>query len=375
MDAADGTKDRGEVLDDRYRLGEVLGAGGMAQVRRARDVVLDRDVAVKVLHDSVDDGERRRFVGEARTLAGLSHENLVTVLDAGITSERPYLVMELVEGRTLADAVRDGRLAPPVVASVGEQLARALAYAHERGIVHRDVKPANVLLDQQGRVKLADFGIAKLLGETVSHTRTGTTIGTAAYLSPEQVQGQAVGEPSDVYSLALVLLEALTGARAYPGSPTEAALARLHRPPDVPPSLPAPWPTLLTEMADLDPGRRPAAAQVAATLAGPSSATGGTTTRVLPTEEEATSTRVLPSPPTPTPEPARAGSEPGPSGRTRALPRWWPVAAAVLLLLVVVVVAALAARSGNDPSDDIPPETPRELREPLRDLHDAVNGG
>ena len=207
----DGTVD---VLADRYRLDAVLGRGGVADVYRARDLVLDRDVAVKVLRDAVDDTERSRFVGEARMLARLSHVGLVTVLDVGVSGTQPFLVMEMVEGASLAAALRRGPLPLEQVAQIGAQLASAIAYAHEQDVVHRDVKPANVLLGSGGDAKLADFGIARLVGDTVRHTQTGTTIGTPAYVSPEQARGLLVGPPTDVYSLGLVLLEALTGERA-----------------------------------------------------------------------------------------------------------------------------------------------------------------
>ena len=202
------------LLADRYALGDLLGQGGMADVFRAHDGVLDREVAVKMLRDSTADGsDRTRFTSEARTLARLSHTGLVMVLDAGIEIDRPFLVMELVDGATLADRLRDGPLDIETAASVGVQVSEALAYAHERGVVHRDVKPANLLLDASGRVKLADFGIARLLGDTIRHTMTGHAIGTAAYLAPEQVQGRDVDGRSDVYSLGLVLLESITGRR------------------------------------------------------------------------------------------------------------------------------------------------------------------
>ncbi len=226
------------VVADRYTLGERLGSGGMAVVYRATDRVLHRDVAVKVLRDTADDEtDRLRFTTEARTLAALSHRHLVMVLDAGTTGDQPFLVMELVEGVTLSQRIADGPLPPDEVAVIGAQLADALAYAHDRGVIHRDVKPGNVLLGAGG-VKLADFGIARLVGDTVRHTKTGQAIGTAAYISPEQVLGHDVTPAADVYALGLVLLEVLTGERAYPGSSTEAALARLHRPPHVPDTLP-----------------------------------------------------------------------------------------------------------------------------------------
>jgi serine/threonine protein kinase len=257
------------ILRERYRLEHRLGSGGAADVHRATDTTLQRPVAVKVLRDVAgDDSTRDRFVTEARTLASVSHRNIVMVLDAGIgdDDDKPFLVMELVEGRTLADALRDGPLASPEVARIGAELAAGLSFAHERLVVHRDVKPGNVLLSDAGPVKLADFGIARLIGDTVRHTRTGTAIGTAAYLSPEQVRGEQVTGAADVYALGLVLLEALTGTRAFPGSATEAALARLHRDPDVPVDLPGGWTPLLLAMTAAEPATRPTAAEVARRL-------------------------------------------------------------------------------------------------------------
>ncbi len=265
------------VLRERYRLEARLGSGGTADVHRATDTTLQRPVAVKLLRDVAGDAsDRARFVAEARTLASLSHRNLVMVLDAGIGDEddRPFLVMELVEGRALSDALREGPLPAREVARIGAEVAAGLAFAHERGVVHRDVKPGNVLLSDDGRVKLADFGIARLIGDTVRHTRTGTAIGTAAYLAPEQVRGEDVTGCADVYALGLVLLEALTGTRAFPGSATEAALARLHRDPDVPDDLPAGWSALLRAMTAADPAARPTTAEVVR-VCGAGAAAGG----------------------------------------------------------------------------------------------------
>jgi len=263
----DAPGETGSLLADRYELGDVLGRGGMAEVYRGFDRLLGREVAIKVLRDDAGDAAARaRFDSEARTLARLSHSGLVTVLDAGFASRRPFLVMELVDGPSLAHVIARGPLDLESVGSVGLQIAQALAYAHGAGVVHRDVKPGNVLLGGDGRVKLADFGIARLVGETVRHTQTGMTIGTAAFLAPEQVQGQDVTGAADVYSLALVLLEAVTGERVFPGTPTEAALARLHRQPDIPDELPAMWRLLLARMTALDPAERATADQVAAEL-------------------------------------------------------------------------------------------------------------
>lgn len=393
------------VLGERYQLADLLGRGGMADVHRATDLLLHRDVAVKVLRDVAgSDSDRARFTAEARTLAGLSHHALVTVLDAGLAgaaSERPFLVMELVEGTTLAEVVRGGPVPLDRVGAIGQQVAEALAYAHGRGVVHRDVKPSNVLLDDHGRVKLADFGIAKLLGDSAGHTRTGMTIGSAAYLSPEQVQGEPVTGAADVYSLGLVLLEAITAERAYRGAPMEAAVARLHRSPDLPADLPAPWRDLLMAMTTTDAGARPSAEEVARRLRG-GPGDEAATAAPPPADEAAERTRLLTTqvPPTPPAAPAPAttataataparpagpsaidragdalaGSVRGLRDRAAAMPpHQRGVAAAIAALLLLIVVVALAA-GGSGSGDEVPAETPRRLEQPLRDLHDAVHG-
>jgi len=182
------------VLGGRYELAEVVGRGGMADVYRAYDAVLHRDVAVKVLRDlSSDPVAAERFALEARTLARLNHPGLVTVLDAGTSDDRPFLVLEFVDHVTLAECCGGRALDPARVAAIGAQLADALAYVHAQSVVHRDVKPGNVLLAAGDRCLLTDFGIAKLLGEVAAaQTATGFTMGTAAYLSPEQVRGDPV---------------------------------------------------------------------------------------------------------------------------------------------------------------------------------------
>jgi serine/threonine protein kinase len=185
------------VIGDRYVLGEVIGRGGMADVYRGEDRVLGRPVAVKVMREvAADPRERARFAGEARTLARLNHPGLVPVLDAGTSQERPYLVMELVEGPSLAECCRGVALGPPRVAAIGAELATALAYVHASGVVHRDIKPSNVLLDRSDRVRLTDFGIARLLSDTSGYTATGTTIGTSSRLSCARTGPRRTGRPS-----------------------------------------------------------------------------------------------------------------------------------------------------------------------------------
>lgn len=373
------------MVAGRYRLGEVLGRGGMADVHRATDTVLAREVAVKLLRSTADQAsDRARFTAEARTLAGLSHRGLVTVLDAGVDEEHPFLVMELVEGTTLGARLADGPLPAAEAARIGQQVADALSYAHGRGVVHRDVKPGNVLLAPDGRVKLADFGIARLIGDTVRHTQTGTAVGTAAYLAPEQVRGEELDTSVDVWSLGLVLLEALTGERAYPGSPTESAMARLHRPPPVPADLPPGWSDLLRAMTAADPAARPSTAQVAARLSalrqGPPAGPPGPPPYVEPAPTAVLTAPVASPGPPPPPlhPPTGAAGRPrrGPGARLAALePHQKGLAGALGGIVLLLVVAAFASTgSAGDPAEvePVPDDVPARLQSPLQDLHDAV---
>ncbi|MBY8848460.1 serine/threonine protein kinase [Saccharothrix sp. MB29] len=250
----------GEVISGRYALGTLYGSGGMAEVYRARDAELDRKVAVKFFLGQAADEDRIRLDREARVLGELSCPGLVEVYDTGLHRGRPYFVMQPVEGGTLRRRMREP-LAPAVVAHVGAQVAGVLAHVHDHGVVHRDVKPSNILLDPTGRrAYLADFGLA-LQAQVTRVTRSGVLVGTAGYLAPEQVRGADVSPASDVYALGLVLLECLTGRAEYPGGDTEAALARLHRSPRVPADLPDPWPAVLTAMTAPEPADRPTAAE------------------------------------------------------------------------------------------------------------------
>jgi len=379
----------------------------MAEVYRATDLKLGRPVAVKILLDGAGDGaDRERFIAEARTLAMLSHGGLVTVLDAGFGAgsggpdgaavagfDQPFLVMELVEGPTMRHLMKEGPMALDELGSFAVQIADALAYVHARGVVHRDVKPGNVLIGPDGRVKLADFGIARLIQQRTHHTRSGMAIGTAAYIAPEQVNGGQVEGSADVYSLGLVLLEAITGRREYPGTPAEAAHARLHRPPEIPP-LPTVWRDLLTDMTALDPADRPSPADAAARwrahLSGPEPAASAgipdaATSPILSTGVSSPgATRPLTNqlgtgaqPPRRSPI-DRAGDALARQSRQLAVrlrslpPETRGVLAAVAALVVLLVV--MAAVSGEEDEPAIPDNTPADLREPLIELHEAVNG-
>lgn len=225
------------VLSGRYRLVERVGAGGNGTVWRAHDDVLGRDVAVKCLHEALelDEDVRARFRREATSAAAIHHPHAAVVYDIGEDGDRPYLVMELVEGPSLADLM-DGRpLDAGVVAAIGHQIAGALGVAHERGLAHRDVKPGNVLLTLDGAAKVVDFGIAKALGDATQQlTMSGTVVGTAAYLAPEQLEPDAtVDGRADVYALGLLLHELLTGRSPFVGT-TAAEVAAQRLVADVP---------------------------------------------------------------------------------------------------------------------------------------------
>ena len=231
---------RGRMLDGRYQLGSVLGVGGMARVYLAEDRVLQRQVAVKVLSPPYDQDPLfvERFRREARTAAGLSHPNIVAVFDSGSDGEQHYLVMEYVAGQSLAELLaHQGRLAPRRAGELASQVCAALAAAHTQGVVHRDVKPGNVLVAGDGLVKVTDFGIAKA---ATSHTLTGSgmVLGTAAYLSPEQARGGPVDARSDLYGLGCVLYELLTGTPPFgsgaDGPQVAIATRHLSEPPEPP---------------------------------------------------------------------------------------------------------------------------------------------
>jgi tRNA A-37 threonylcarbamoyl transferase component Bud32 len=219
----------GTLIDGRYEVTRLLGRGGMAEVYLAHDRLLDRPVAVKVLreHLSGDDRLLTRFRREARAAAGLSHRNIVAVHDVGVDEEAPYIVMELVRGRALSDVLTEqGPFSPDRVAEIGEAAARALEMAHQAGIVHRDVKPGNVMLTEDGDVKLLDFGIANAVRWT-RITDTPAVQGTAEYMAPEQIRGEPADRRSDIYALGVVLYELATGRPPFAGD-TPLAIAYRH---------------------------------------------------------------------------------------------------------------------------------------------------
>ncbi|WP_026532142.1 serine/threonine-protein kinase [Arthrobacter sp. H41] len=259
----------------RYDLRERVGSGGMAEVFVARDTRLERDVAVKVFRPGTADGLERGSA-EARLLAGLDHPGLVRVLDMDTghsAGDSAYLVMEYVAGPDLSRQLRNGALDREEVRHLALDLARTLSYIHGRGVMHRDLKPSNILtrdveLDSGlFTYLLTDFGIARFF-DGGRMTATNQVIGSAAYFSPEQARGDDVSFPTDIYSLGLVLIEALSGKRAFPGTGVESALARLHRSPSIPRSAGTELLHLLAAMTLDDPADRPTARAVVAALSG-----------------------------------------------------------------------------------------------------------
>src|SRR5277367_6289254 len=218
------------VFSERYELNHLIARGGMAEVYRAHDRLLDRPVALKVLFPelSVDRSFVERFRREAQAAANLSHPNIVPVFDWGEDTGTYFIVMEYIDGRPLSSILKSaGPLSAERTADVGSHVAAALGYAHKHGVVHRDVKPGNVLITDDGQVKVTDFGIARAVNTEESLTQTGAVMGTAAYFSPEQAEGIGVDARTDIYSLGVVLYEMLTGRPPFLGD-TPVSVASKH---------------------------------------------------------------------------------------------------------------------------------------------------
>ncbi|MFI5269110.1 MAG: protein kinase, partial [Chloroflexota bacterium] len=340
-----------DVIGGRYEIQRKLGAGGMASVYLAHDPLLSRDVAIKVPRlEDISDGESlgedrlARFQSELRAIGQLNHPNVVTIYDGGLDDGTPFLVMEPVDGENLAQLIRrEAPLPPEKAVAIARQVAEALAYAHSQGIVHRDIKPQNVLIDKSGRAKVTDFGIAK--SSDITRTVTGTILGTPSFMAPEVAAGEPVTPSADIYGLGVVLYQMLTGHVPFEADNAIAAAVRSQREDAQPPSRVSPVPAWLDEVVlralARDPGRRYAsAADLAADLAaGPES--GGHTPeshdRAKPWEEQtqamAYAASASPGARPRTPDP-KAKTK-GPRARRRAV----PIVAWLLPLIVLGLVA------------------------------------
>ncbi|WP_327232970.1 serine/threonine protein kinase [Streptomyces sp. NBC_01317] len=368
----------------RYRTSDQLGRGGMGEVWRARDEVLGRPVAVKLLRQrDADAAALARFELEGRTAARLSHPNVVTVYDSGTEADRGYLVMELVEGHSLAEELRvNGPTPPTTAARIGSQVAAGLAAAHHEGVVHRDVKPANLLLAPDGTVKIGDFGIARFADHSTTElTMNGQVIGTSAYLAPERALGRPAGPAADMYGLGCVLYELLTARPPFRAdTPAVMVYRHVEAIPDPPshrgPELPGELDEFVLRLLTKDPARRPTAEEAISFLSAPEDwiPVGRRTVRTplaLPQDVPPPHTTLLsgmPGVPAGTSEAPGVPGAPGGDARTRPDRRRRPghagqprrsvlLGAAVTALSAIVVGVAATSSSGG--RHEGPVSTPR----------------
>jgi serine/threonine protein kinase len=379
-----------ETIGGRYRLGDRLGAGGMGEVFVAHDLRLDREVALKLLRADLaqQEGMRERVVAEARLAARLTHPHVVGVLDTGEQDGRPFVVMERLSGRTLRDELAGGAMSPERARDVGLQVLRALAAAHELGIVHRDVKPGNILDAGVGTWKVADFGIAKWVHAEETLTGTGELLGSPSYLAPERIDGQQAGPASDLYAVGVLLYEALTGRKPFEGDDPFALAAAIrdgrYEPPTAIEAGVDPQITAVIERAmRRHPGERYASAEVmAAALVGDERAVDRAATEVIAgplepdvdTEPDGHETVPIPR----MERTARLPSQPPtsqPADHPRRPSRAALIAAAAIVAVALLVTLALTVFTGPDtPGTNGAAGTalPAQLEDALSQLEDSV---
>jgi eukaryotic-like serine/threonine-protein kinase len=334
----------GRVLSGRYRLIAPVATGAFGHVLVAEDMILGRQVAIKLLHPGLQGNEAflRRFRAEARAAAALSHPNVVAVYDWGEGTE-PYLVLEYLAGGSLRNLLDAGhRLDLPQAGAMGVEVARALAYAHRRGVVHRDVKPANLLFDEEGRSRVADFGLARAFAEAAWTEPAGGLVGTARYASPEQAQGREVDGKADVYALALVLVEAITGAVPFASSTTLSTLMARVGVDLEPPAAAGPLAGVLAAAGRARPDERLASTEMAAWLGEVAASLPAPAPLPLVTRHGPLDGRPGPDPTLVEPPLSfrsdggggwPGGQEAGPAPRARRRRRRWPIVTAALLAL------------------------------------------
>ena len=324
------------LVGERYAIGETLGSGGMAIVYRAFDRELEREVALKVMAENraADEELKERFLRESRIAARLSHPNVVNVYDCGEADGRPFMVMELVEGVTLADEIdRRGRFHVPEAVELVRQVCAGLEHAHEHGLIHRDIKPRNLILRPDGLVKIADFGIARAVDGT-QLTAAGTVLGTAVYAAPEQASGERVTTAADIYSVGAVLYELISGEPPFtfenlPELVLKQRTGRIRSLRDLVDDIPSRIDELVVRCLSPEPGARPASAAAVAEELGPGPETDLATVVMRP--------------------------ERRPRTRARSRLRAWPIAAVAAGLLLIGGVLYAAQDDGSPSQDDNPP--------------------
>jgi serine/threonine-protein kinase len=346
------------VIGDRYRPIEQIGAGGMATVWKAEDTLLGRFVAIKRLlpHLAGDRAAAARFAREARASAMLNHPGIVTVFDTGEDAHGPYIVLELVTGETMSDQLaRSGSMSPLDVTGVVTQVAAALDHAHSLGVIHRDIKPGNLIVEPDGRVRLADFGIARTVDDQSTITESGQLVGTISYLAPEILTGEPATPASDIYSLGAVTVELLTGKPPF-SAETPAALLEAVRVGGVP-SLDGVAPKQMSKAVQTAMARNPetrprSAGAFAAALAGSNTlvmAAAPMPGGAMPASEEPTVVR-------PTPPPAAPTSGPPEEKRSRSAA--WPLILLVITVLALAAAALTRDRDGLQENGTIPATSP-----------------
>jgi eukaryotic-like serine/threonine-protein kinase len=364
-------------LADRYQLDRQLAMGGSAEVWQGTDQVLQRSVAVKVLHRHLlaDQTTRARLTQEAQAAASLSHPGIVAIYDVAVDEDAAAIIFELVDGESLAERLRRDRILPPrAAARIGAEVAEALEHAHERGVVHRDVKAANVLLGPDGEARLVDFGIARLLADEATHlTAPGTVTGTLRYMAPEQLRGEAVGPPADVYATGVLLTEMLTGDPPYAVKTAVELVEAQQTPPlvigDAPPALGE----IVRHALDPDPtGRQASAGLLAADLRGwletdadPAAVGGADDMTETALAIPAVAAPAAMAAAAPSAEPTRAAAPPPgtPAAATPSPPsrRRRPGVAAAIGLAILIAVACFAVAQPPPGSADLGSEPPASV--------------